>query len=232
MSIRTGEPLEKGENKKARLTGLEESRNIDRQLKDLYERREELRRESCGKMTFAFDKIKYADFTTTYLYLKNHQQEDWTCLICTTNFLPMVLAAPGAVAADYLHHCEQCGAPICFKCMIQLMTINRHNNESIGAQCPGCKFYNCNRIEVGKTSHSVISEMAFPSGYSTVDASKVKGEKLITSNAVTSNEYHVKNLADRQTLFDVMSLHIIMPSPQYDGHDNNYDLPTSPMYSM
>jgi hypothetical protein len=104
MSIRTGEPMEKGENKKQRLSGIEESRRIDLQLKELFDRRSELCRQSRDMMTTTMDKVKDADYTKTYLHLKGHQDSDWTCIICTTNFLPMVLTSPDAVAADHLHH--------------------------------------------------------------------------------------------------------------------------------
>jgi hypothetical protein len=139
-------------------------------------------------------------------HLLSIDEADWTCVACTTNFTPMILADTSVKAHEFLYHCESCGGAVCFKCTTRMLTLNAHNDRSIGVNCPICRFYNCNRIKKDVIQRPLsIEKMAFPSGYSTIAPNKVKGDKLPTELGVTSNENHEKNIQERREVFDLLS---------------------------
>jgi hypothetical protein len=165
---------------------LEEAKRIEADLIELSVAKTELIEQSSMEMQKRFDEVYEADCTKAYCLLKNQREVDWLCVHCGSNFLGMIMSHD-ATAALYLHHCEECGQAVCFNCVVKALILNKHNSESIGYACTKCKFFNCNRIKKS------TKENVFHSGYSTVEPTKVKGEKLHTSDAILCNHSHQKN---------------------------------------
>lgn len=94
---------------------------------------------------------------------------------------------------EYGTNCLQCGHFICSSCVIKLLARNGHNKFSIGYQCPGCAFFNCNKTVIfhgfknttPSTSKSLRSRIVrdnalFASGISTTNNPHPNGKFLHT----------------------------------------------------
>ena len=226
-------------------TALEQSIHVDKLLESLTKRKTELIEQSRRTMESSWENLAKADCVKAFLFNSGHKDTEWTCLICANDFTPLLVADPDAVSTAFLYHCEQCGGTACFKCVLKQVTLNPHNDQSIGYTCAVCRFYNCNKINNGPspqdyavrlgTPTEQLAAMPYPSGYSTVRSDKAKGEKLPTSNAVSSgNADHARNEEDRQRTFTMIVED--REARVYDGPgsprspDSPYYTPTSPQY--
>jgi hypothetical protein len=173
-------------NKTGKRPRLEDAKRIEAEMVELSCARNALIRESMMEMRERFDEVYQADCTAAYCLLKNYRDVDWLCVHCENNFMAIAIAQD-ATAAEFLHHCEECGQAVCFHCVVKALKLNKLHSESIGYACTKCKFFNCNRIMKS------TSEDVFSSGYSTMQPTQVKGEKLHTSDAVLCNHNYEKN---------------------------------------
>ena len=179
---------------------------LDARLAELTQQKQALTQKVCASMQQGWRELRDSDYTKAYLLNTEYKESAWSCSLCTTDFTPLLLATPTESASEFLYHCEQCGAASCYKCTLRMLTLNARCDRSIGAQCPACRFYNCNLVNKSTVPRQPsLEEMPFPSGYSTVTSAKVKGEKLPTSYAVTSNETHETNARMRQEAYDILT---------------------------
>lgn len=166
--------------------------------------------------------------TLSYLRIHNVKQSDWECSICTTSFLPMKLADINASIDDHCYRCEQCGVPVCWRCIFTCIENNSSSTDhaSIGVPCAFCQAYNCNRIkDLEPDSKKPLSAFPFPSGYSSFEPAKVKGVKLPTSCAVTcGNTKHTKNSAKQRERYEVQIIQDAESSYSSSSGDDDVEI--------
>jgi hypothetical protein len=232
MKTKAATPLTNSENAKKRVkNNLESMQSLMAEMQKLEMQKNALREAIEREMNEKAQNLLSSETTRALLLVKSYSSDRWSCVICAADFKPMFLCNPDARDSDYLYHCEKCGISSCFKCTVRMLKCNPICSDSIGFSCVQCKFFNCNH-SARHTKFDSIEEYPFPSGYTTLEQSKVKGEKLMTSNATMSNEKHEENLSIQKENYNLRRDVLPGPAeiiPRYRPVRVSYS-PRSPVY--
>lgn len=211
MKTKAATPLIGSENAKKRVkNNLESMQTLVAEMQKLETQKKALAEAIEREMNEKSQNLLSSETTEALLLTKSYESDRWSCVVCLVDFKPMFLCNLDAQDSDYLYHCEKCGASSCFKCTIRMLNCNPTCLDSIGFSCVQCKFFNCNH-SARHTGFASIEEYPFHSGHATVEQSRVKGEKLMTSNATTSNEKHEENLSIQKENYNLRK--DVLPGP-------------------
>lgn len=194
------EPLKKKYKSKAGIN----MGQIEEEMEVLRRKKDEIYYDVRAKMQDRADRSINDDVVVAFLEINKYEESQWKCSVCATDFTPMMMTNHDVKPSEYLYHCEKCGVACCFRDVIRLLCMNPICADSIGYPCVQCRFFNCNKVKSPPLmSFNTIDEYPFPSGHSSVERKKIKGDKLITSNYFNPEHSHEKNMKERDDIFGV-----------------------------